>query len=343
MSVFSTGMNHRSFLWQITALCFVLGLLMSAAWQTATQIKRAGMTPQRPGFFYGSDFQVAAKKAAEYEKEINKLNGEIAHLIKGKDAESEKNKKLAEYRLFAGLTQVSGPGVQVTLIDSNRHNSFGNDPLNLSNLIHDADIVMVVNELKAAGAEALSVNGERIIGISSIRCVGPVVHVNNVPAAPPYIIQAVGDQNALFGGINLPNGVLDRLRQFDATMVKVEKRDKMLLPAFAGGTQMHFAHEAKPNEESNSKESNSKESNSKESNSKETNSKETRTKDSDTRDSNSKGSSKETGKENSTKAADNREARDNTSNETTTRDESSGTSNGSEGDSQETHKGADNQ
>ena len=255
MSVFSTGMNHRSFLWQITVLCFVLGLLIQAAWQTATQIKRAGVAPNLAGFVYNIDVQVAAKKAAEYEKEINKLNAENTRLIKGKDAESEKNKKLIEYRLFAGLTQVTGPGVQVTLLDSSRRNAIANDPLSLASLIHDSDIVLVVNELKAAGAEAVAVNGERVIGISSIRCVGPVVHVNNVPSAPPYVIQAIGDPNALYGGINLLNGVLDKLRQFDINMAKVEKKSSLLLPAFAGGTQMRFGKEAKPSEEVSSTDS----------------------------------------------------------------------------------------
>ncbi len=249
MSVFSTGMNHRSFLWQITSLCFVLGLLMAAAWQTASQINHNGGATNRAGFVYGSDVQVAAKKAAEYEKEINKLNGDNNRLMKGQNAESEKNKKLSEYRVFAGLTEVAGPGVQVTLVDSTRRNAF-NDPLSLASIVHDVDIAQVVNELKASGAEAIAVNGERIIGISSIRCVGPVVHVNNVPAAPPFIIQAIGDPNAIFGGINLPNGVLDKLRQFDPNMGKVEKKNKLVLPAFAGGTQMRFAHEVKPVEDS---------------------------------------------------------------------------------------------
>ena len=248
MSVFSTGMNHRSFLWQITSLCFVLGLLLAAAWETATQVKRAGMAPPRAGFVYNSGMQVAAKKAAEYEQEINKLNAENARLIKGKDAESEKNKKLSEYRVFAGLTEVSGPGVQVTLVDSTRRNAIANDPLNLASLIHDADLVLVVNELKASGAEAIAVNGERVIGISSIRCVGPVVHVNNVPAAPPYIIEAIGDPNALYGGINLPDGVLSKLQGYDPAMAKAEKKLKLVLPAFAGGTQTRFVKEARSDE-----------------------------------------------------------------------------------------------
>ena len=256
MSVFSTGMNHRSFLWQITSLCFVLGLLMAAAWQTASQINHNGGATTRAGFTYGSDMQVAAKKAAEYEKEINKLNGDNTRLMKGKDAESEKNKKLSETRVFAGLTQVAGPGIQVTLVDSARRNAF-NDPLSLASIVHDVDIALVVNELKASGAEAIAVNGERIIAMSSIRCVGPVVHVNNVPAAPPFVIQAIGDQNALYGGINLPNGVLDKLRQFDPNMAKLDRKSKLVLPAFAGGTQIKFAHEVKAVEETQADKSHS--------------------------------------------------------------------------------------
>lgn len=246
MSVFSTGMNHRSFLWQITSLCFVLGLLLAAAWQTAMQVRRANVAPNRAGFVYssGSSVQIAAKKAAEYEQEINKLNAENARLIKGKSADSETSKKLSEYRVFAGLTQVSGPGLKVTLIDSLRRNAVADDPLNMASLIHDADLVLITNELKASGAEAIAVNGERMIGISSIRCVGPVVLVNNVPAAPPYIIQAIGDQNALYGGINLPNGALFKMRQYDPNMAKVEKIAKLVLPAFAGGTKRRFAREA---------------------------------------------------------------------------------------------------
>src|SRR5262249_31305150 len=108
------------------------------------------------------------------------------------------------------------------------------------------DIANVVNELKAAGAEAIAVNGQRVVGSTAIRCVGPVVHVNDVPAAPPYVVLAIGDQNALLGGLNLPGGGLDGLRHFDTDMVRIEKKQTLHIPAFAGITQMRFARPPKP-------------------------------------------------------------------------------------------------
>jgi len=250
MSVFATGMNHRSYYWQITVLCFVLGVLGAAAWHTATQVSRAGDGPRREGFVYNVDFasKKAAEKAADYEDEIKRLgkrNQELENKLATRNSATQLlNEDLTEKRVFAGLTEVAGPGIQVTLSDSMRHSTQPGDPLSLNNLIHDVDIAQVVNELKASGAEAIAVNGQRIISISTFRCVGPVIQVNGVPASPPYVIQAIGDPETLYGGVNLPVGVLDQIRRIDAMMVHVDRRKQIRLPAYAGSTRMRFVHPA---------------------------------------------------------------------------------------------------
>lgn len=249
MSVFLTSINHRSFVWQLSALCFVLGLILSASWVTATQINRQGVARPREGFVYGNGSQVAADSIKQREDENKKLrdtNTELENkLAKGTSAASTLNKELQDNKVFAGLTEITGQGVQVTLTDSARRPDVPSDPLKLTSLIHDADIVLVVNELKAAGAEAIAVNGQRVLAMSPIRCVGPVVHVNGVPASPPYVIQAVGEPEVLFGAMNLPGGVLEQLRNFDPAMVRVDKKKRLLLPAYAGSTEMRFAHPVK--------------------------------------------------------------------------------------------------
>ena len=257
MSVFSASMNHRSFWWQITLLCFVLGLLLAAAAHTASQINRTGVGPSRTGFVYGNGTPISTDKAKEYENEIKKLREHSTELEKKlanrDDATSTINKELQETKLFAGLTDAVGPGVQLSLDDSHKHGAMptnteplGNLTQQLPNLIHEHDLASVVNELKASGAEAIAVNGQRIVGSSSIRCVGPVIHVNNVPAAPPYIIQAIGDPKNLLSTLNMQGGVLEDLRRFDQNMIRIEKKDKLLLTAFAGKTEMRFARTPKP-------------------------------------------------------------------------------------------------
>lgn len=89
----------------------------------------------------------------------------------------------------SGLLPVTGPGIVVTLDDSD-----ADDP---DMRIRDFDLQVVVNALWYAGAEAISVNGERISPSTAVRGAGEAVLVNLVPIAPPYSIEAIGDPNDL--------------------------------------------------------------------------------------------------------------------------------------------------
>lgn len=246
MTVFSSGMSHRSFLWQITAVSFALGITLALTWNAATQVGHGSAPPIREGFVYGSTFSDSARQTSGLEDEVRHLRHQNQdlndELAKRTGVASAINQELKDAEEFGGLTDVDGPGVQVTLNDSHKRPAMPGDPLSLNVLIHDADIAQVVNELKVAGAEAVAVNGQRIVSSSTIRCVGPVIQINGVQEAPPYIVQAIGDPAAMYGGINLPNGVLDQLRQQDPAMVHVAKVPRIHLAAFDGSTQMRFAH-----------------------------------------------------------------------------------------------------
>ena len=92
--------------------------------------------------------------------------------------------------MVAGLTDVEGPGVSVILNDSKAENTTGDEA---DYLIHDSDLLSVINELRDAGAQAISFNGERILATSEVRCAGSVVMVNGKRFAAPFIIYAIGD------------------------------------------------------------------------------------------------------------------------------------------------------
>ncbi len=90
----------------------------------------------------------------------------------------------------------------------------------------------MVNNLKAAGAEALAVNGLRIIAGSDIRCVGTVILVNSTRVAPPYEIQALGNAEALEAGIESSDEfIFLKDRDFP---IKVTKNQSLTLPAYSG-------------------------------------------------------------------------------------------------------------
>ncbi len=255
MSIFSASIQHRSYHWQINTLCFVLGILIAAAWQTSTAVSRMGNASQRAGFYYGpvavAQVQEEKQKLADLQAEIKKRGDDVTTLqntvAQRTDASETLNKQLQEMKLQAGLTNAVGPGVEITLSDSRNKPTNVNDITVQANLIHDTDVMTFVNELRASGAEAISVNDQRVVGTTPIRCVGPNILVNGLPYASPFVIRAIGDPNAMYGGLKTPGGVVDKTSLFDPSMVKIEKKTELKLPAFAGNTQIRYAKsEASP-------------------------------------------------------------------------------------------------
>ncbi|MGZ4119116.1 MAG: DUF881 domain-containing protein [Actinomycetota bacterium] len=96
---------------------------------------------------------------------------------------------------FAGMTALTGQGLQVQLRDSPLRSSPTGDPNDL--VIHQQDIQAVVNALWAGGAEAISINGERLTSDSAVRCVGNTLLLHGSVYAPPYTIAAIGDPKIL--------------------------------------------------------------------------------------------------------------------------------------------------
>lgn len=163
----------------------------------------------------------------ELQLRVSEIEGEIA-LVEG---ELQKTKQELEmYRMFSGIMETQGPGVIVTLEDS----EYASDAHNPNDyIIHEQDVRRVVNELLAAGAEGISVNEQRVIHSTAIRCVGPTIIVNNVKSTAPFQIKAIGDIDTLYQSLYLPGGIVDSFQLFGIS-IKVEKSEQILLPAYFG-------------------------------------------------------------------------------------------------------------
>jgi uncharacterized protein YlxW (UPF0749 family) len=140
-------------------------------------------------------------------------------------------------KMVAGLVAVEGPGVVITLDDNPRNLQAGENP-NRS-IIHDSDIVMVVNELRASGAEAIAINGQRITAMSEIRCAGTLILVNWNQIAPPFVIEAIGDPNLLESGMLIKGGYLEYLK-YVGYQTLVQKVDHLEIPAYTGRIKNQF-------------------------------------------------------------------------------------------------------
>jgi uncharacterized protein YlxW (UPF0749 family) len=133
---------------------------------------------------------------------------------------------------------VKGPGIKVTLRDSQK-------PLlsDEEGVIHESDLLMVVNELRIAGAEAIAINDQRVGLMTGIRCVGSVVMVNNVPMAAPYVVSCIGDGQQLESALRMRGGVVDQFKA-DPSMIVIEQVEQLVLSGHAGQTQYRWAKPA---------------------------------------------------------------------------------------------------
>lgn len=166
--------------------------------------------------------QELRKKNTEYEQALSKQSGHASSI----------NQSLQEVKMTAGLTELVGPAAVITLNDAAPADELAAPETD--RIVHDLDVLRVVNELWNAGAEAITVNNQRVIAGTSIRCVGTVIRVNDVPLAPPYVIYAIGDSKTLANAMNLPGNVIEEMRTVDPNMVKIEESPKVRIPAFSG-------------------------------------------------------------------------------------------------------------
>ncbi len=137
---------------------------------------------------------------------------------------------------LAGLTSVYGPGVSVTLEDAKITGNVTNPE---TFIIHDSDVRAVVNELLAAGAEAVTVNDERVISTTAIRCVGPVLLVNNVKSGMPFVIKAIGNPETLENALNMTGGIVSELRSVKIN-VSIQKLERIDMNAYSGTVNFNY-------------------------------------------------------------------------------------------------------
>lgn len=148
---------------------------------------------------------------------------------KDNDELQEVQNQIKKNNVLLGNTDVQGPGVVITVRDANNVLS-ERDSLN-SYLIHDGDLRDIVNELNNAGAEAISINGQRVVNSTAITCEGNVIKVNSEKIGSPFTIEAIGSQDLLYG-LNRIGGILSQLKEYGRN-VDIKKANNVKIPKYS--------------------------------------------------------------------------------------------------------------
>lgn len=167
----------------------------------------------------------------ELTEEINEKQQDIRQFeqsfINSEESVEELVKEAEMLRLLIGDIPSQGKGIAVSLEDG-AYNPSQENPNDY--IVHESHVFKVINELKISGAEAISINGQRLRGNSFIRCTGPVITVDGKTFPAPFTIEAVGDPSVLLASVNLGGGVVDQLTS-DNIIVTVEEKGKIIMPA----------------------------------------------------------------------------------------------------------------
>lgn len=218
-------MKNFKYQMALALVCIVLGVMLSMQFKTV----KTGIGP------------VSENRARELASQLKKVKDERDHLL---EIKSDLDNKIREYenqastgsvsarllkieldnaRIIAGLEDVEGPGIIITLDDL----MFG-ETVGFPLISHDR-MLLLVNELNAAGAEAISINDQRIISTTEIRQAGTHVNINTVEFAPPFIFKAIGDPKTLEGAIMMRGGIVEDIRSSEIAVTVTQEQDIKIL------------------------------------------------------------------------------------------------------------------
>ena len=223
-----------------TGVCLVAGLLLVVSAATARGIDL------RPG--RNTDLvslvQSESRRNAGLAAQVTTLRSEVDVLAAAQNdpGSTDLADGLAERSAQAGLTPVSGPSLTVTLTDAPA--SVAGDGVDQDLLVvHQQDIQAVVNELWRGGAEAMTIQGQRVISTTGVKCVGNTVVLHGIPYAPPYVISAIGDPAALRAALDSSAYIRIYQQYVDAFRLGYEVRtsSRSDFPGYRGSVELQYA------------------------------------------------------------------------------------------------------
>lgn len=239
------GPPRRSLGWRLGTPLVVLGCGMLFV----TSFANSEGTDLRPGRYADMSSLVAAEN-----RELEQLEGRVAEVgaeverLTGQVGDSEVKKlqeRVAAMRAPAGLTPVTGPGLSVTLSDAPEEVINSSDqPLRFM-VVHQQDIQAVVNAMYKGGAEAVTIQGQRVVSSTGIKCEGNAVMLGGQAYPQPYTIAAIGNTASLEAAV-LQDDYLELYRR-DAALPDVSVgfdmtvAEQIDMPAYEGVTGLTYA------------------------------------------------------------------------------------------------------
>ena len=174
------------------------------------------------------NYDEASKEYEELEKRLEILRTSVTENDEG--AKELKEEILLNNKLL-GLTKLVGRGISIVVADADPSVAVGLDKS--AYCVLDEDLLTIINDLKNAGAEAISINSQRIVNTTEISCAGNIIKINGEKVGSPYKINAIGFPEKLKGALAMPGGYIDWMKD-DGIQVTITTEEKIEIPKYEG-------------------------------------------------------------------------------------------------------------
>jgi len=233
----------KDYLW-IGLICVILGIILAQQAKIIQRDMLDGLSPRQKSGELVSELQKVRDEKQVLLDQITALEERIRDIESSESNENvlikSLNEDLERYKMFAGLSDVEGQGIVITI---------DNPPVDMNyayeaNFVYDYHLLLsLVNELNAAGAEAISINEQRVTGTSEIRTAGNSININLIPQQAPFVVKAIGSSDTLDGAVNQRFGIVSQIRD-KRYLIEVKKSDTVKISKFNGVVDFRHANVA---------------------------------------------------------------------------------------------------
>ena len=179
----------------------------------------------------------------ELRTEVAGLRAEVAEQrarqAEQSSAVGSRQSRLSGLSEVTGLSEMRGPGLRVTLDDSSLRTPTEGATVN-DLVIHSQDVQAVVNALWRADAEAIAINGQRLVATSAVLCVGNTLLLNGTVHSPPFVVSAIGASRDRFETDRLVRRLRQASDAFDLRF-EVARVNDLSVPGYTGSTKLTYA------------------------------------------------------------------------------------------------------
>ncbi len=226
----------------IGVLALFIGLVLSMQLRTTAGNYQGGLVPLSRIKSYEAELKKVKDEKDDVTAELVELEARLSSIEKDK-AEDDAFinglvTDLEKYKISAGVVDVTGPGITITIKDPAATDDIGE----YSPIMYNYELLLsLVNKLKEAGAEAISINEQRMVASTEITIASNNVNINGIPTAPPYYIKAIGNPKTLYDAITIRAGIVDTMKVKFNLNVEITKKQDLIIPRYTGTIKYKYA------------------------------------------------------------------------------------------------------